>query len=91
MARGSVPEISRFFGIVIRMFYTDHEPPHFHASYAEHEAVIAIGTLVTMRLALPRRAFSLVLEWAALHRAELIGDWEQAQAGDMPKPIPPLE
>ncbi|HVM82116.1 MAG TPA: DUF4160 domain-containing protein [Stellaceae bacterium] len=50
-----MPEISRFFGIIIRMFYADHEPAHFHAVYGEHEALIAIETLVVLRGSLPRR------------------------------------
>ena len=53
---GAVPELSRFFGIVIRMFYSDHEPAHFHAIYGEHEVLIEIETLSVFRGALPRRA-----------------------------------
>ena len=60
-----MPEISRFFGIVIKMFFSDHAPPHFHAEYAEHEALVAIETLELVRGELPRRALALVLEWAA--------------------------
>ncbi len=86
-----MPEISRFFGIVIRMFYSDHEPPHFHASYAEDEALIEIDTLAIYRGDLPRRALALVLEWAALHRDELRRDWQLARAGQPPQAIAPLE
>ena len=64
-----MPELSRFFGIVIRIFYSDHEPAHFHAIYGEHEVLIEIETLSAFRCSLPRRALALVLEWAALHRA----------------------
>lgn len=67
-ARGlfySLPTISTFFGIVIQMFWRDHGPPHFHAIYAEHEAVIDIRELRVLRGSLPRRALALVLEWAA--------------------------
>src|SRR5207248_6989482 len=76
-----VPRLSEFFGIIIAMYYSDHTPPHFHARYAEHEASIRIDTLEILEGLLPRRAFSLVLEWAALHRAELIDDWERAREG----------
>ena len=59
-----MPEICRFFGIIIRMFFNDHEPPHFHAVYGEQEALIEIETLAIYRGYLPRRALALVLEWA---------------------------
>jgi uncharacterized protein DUF4160 len=86
-----MPELSRFFGIVIRMFFSDHEPAHFHALYGEHEALIEIHTLKVYRGSLPRRAMALVLEWAALHREELREDWDKARAGHTPTPIAPLE
>jgi hypothetical protein len=86
-----VPEISRFFGIVIAMYYNDHQPSHFHASYGEYEALIAIDTLAAFRGRLPRRAMALVLEWAALHREELRTDWQRASSGATPLPIAPLE
>ena len=86
-----MPEISRFFGIVVRRFFNDHEPPHFHVSYGEFEALIEVGTLAIYRGELPRRALALTLEWAALHRAELHEDWRLAKAGYLPKPIAPLE
>ena len=84
-------ELSRFFGIVIRMFYNDHEPAHFHAVYREHEALVEIDTLALYRGALPRRAMALVLEWPALHRSELRKCWERARAGETVLPIEPLE
>jgi len=59
---GTAPEINRFFGIVIAMYYNDHQPSHFHASYGEQEALIAIDTLAVFRGRLPRRAMALVLE-----------------------------
>jgi hypothetical protein len=86
-----VPVLSRFFGIVIAMYYNDHHPPHFHATYAEHEVQVAIDTLAVLRGELPRRAMALVLEWASIHRDELRADWERARAGIAPAPIPPLE
>ncbi|MGH8014280.1 MAG: DUF4160 domain-containing protein [Candidatus Binataceae bacterium] len=86
-----MPELSRFFGIIIRMFYSDHEPAHFHAVYGEHEALVEIETLMVLRGSLPRRALALVLEWSAVHRVELRSDWLRAQAGKVLTPIEPLE
>jgi hypothetical protein len=86
-----MPELSRFFGIIIRMFYSDHEPAHFHAIYGEYEALIEIDTLAVFRGSLSRRALALVLEWAALHRNELRDDWRRARAGEMLKEIEPLD
>jgi hypothetical protein len=72
-----MPEVSRFFGISIRLYYNDHQPAHFHAAYGEQEALIEIDTLAVLRGELPRRALALVLEWAAMHRQELrlTGSW----------------
>lgn len=86
-----MPEISRFFGIVIKMFFSDHAPPHFHAEYSGHEALVAIESLEVLRGELPRRALALVLEWAAVHRTELRADWDRARAGQALAPIPPLD
>jgi hypothetical protein len=86
-----MPELSRFFGIVIRMFFNDHQPAHFHAAYGEHEALIEIETFEVLRGQLPRRALALVLEWATLHREELRRDWVLARSGHTPDPIPPLD
>ena len=84
-------EISRFFGIVIRMFYNDHPPPHFHAEYGEHEALIEIESLAVYAGSLPGRALGLVREWAAIHRDELRQDWSLARTGRTPDAIAPLE
>lgn len=73
-----MPEISRFFGIVIKMYYGDHLPPHFHAEYGEHKAVVDIQTLVVFGGYLPPRALGMVIEWAAEHREELLVLWERA-------------
>ena len=86
-----MPEISRFFGIVIRMYSNDHPPPHFHAAYGSDEVLIEIETLAVYRGSLPRRAMSLVLEWAALHREELMQDWLLARAGELVEHIDPLD
>jgi hypothetical protein len=86
-----VPTISTFFGILIRMYFNDHAPPHFHACYNEHEAVVIIGTLEVLEGSLPRRALGLVLDWAELHKAELLADWELCRAKEQPHKIAPLE
>jgi hypothetical protein len=73
-----MPEICRFYGIVIKMYFGDHAPPHFHAEYAEFEARIAIGSLAVLSSNLPPRAAGLVAEWATLHQTELQELWELA-------------
>ena len=75
-----MPEISRFYGIVIRMYWREHNPPHFHAEYADHEAQIDISSGATIGGWLPHRALHLVTEWAALHERELLALWESARA-----------
>lgn len=90
-SKNEMPEVTRFFGIVIRMYYRDHDPAHFHAEYGEHEALIEIETLSILRGELPRRAMALVLEWAALHRQELRVDWERARGGTPLESIAPLD
>jgi len=86
-----VPTISAFFGIVIRMFYNDHLPPHFHAEYGEYEALYAKDTLETIGGELPRRAHALVLEWTTLHRAELMANWDRAREGVPLRDVQPLD
>jgi hypothetical protein len=85
-----MPTIATFYGILIQMFLQDHAPPHFHALYAEHEALIDIRTLEILEGAMPRRALALVLEWAQEHRAELMEDWELCVRKQSPKKIEPL-
>lgn len=85
-----MPTISTFYGILIQMFWNDHAPPHFHALYAEDEALIDIRTLETMQGDLPNRALALVLEWAQAHRKELLEDWELCERNQLPHKIPPL-
>ena len=86
-----MPTISRFYGIVIGMFFDEHEPPHFHAKYAEYEASSDIRNFSLLRGKLPPKALSLVVEWAATHQQELLEDWELAmQHGDL-HPIDPLK
>ena len=86
-----MPEVSRFFGIVIRMYYNDHAPPHFHAEYGDYEVLVALETLAILRGSLPRRALALILEWASLHRNELMTDWERARNGVALEAIAPLD
>jgi hypothetical protein len=85
-----MPEISRFFGIVIRMYWNDHMMPHFHASYAEHEATFAITSLGLLAGSLPSRRHLLVVEWALQHQAELLADWERARLEQPLERIAPL-
>ena len=73
------------------MYNNDHNPPHFHAVYAEYEAEISIQTLDVLAGGLPRRALAIVLEWASLHRTELRDNWRIAQQGKTPQQIAPLE
>jgi hypothetical protein len=75
-----MPTISVFYGIVIAMFHNDHDPPHFHARYAERSGRIAIATGEPLHGNLPARATRLVKEWTELHREELEEDWRLAQA-----------
>lgn len=86
-----MPTICSFYGIIIQMFWNDHAPPHFHAIYGEHEALIEIKTLKILRGEMPRRALSLILEWAFLHRSELLEDWILCEKKQNPKKINPLD
>ena len=85
-----MPEISRFFGIIIRMYFGDHNPPHFHAIYQEFTAEYDINTLAAINGNLPARAHALVLEWASLHRTDLLEDWQLASEMKEIKKIEPL-
>jgi hypothetical protein len=86
-----MPELSRFYGIIIRMFYDDHPPPHFHAVYEGEQAQISIETLEVIEGNIKRRALALVMEWAALHRDELRRAWNLASHNQQPEKIKPLE
>jgi hypothetical protein len=74
-----MPEISRFYGIVIRMYWDDHNPPHMHAEYSGDEALIDIATQAVIAGRLPPRAMGLVAEWTKLHRDELLALWQRAK------------
>jgi hypothetical protein len=86
-----VPEICRFFGIVIRMYYREHNPPHFYADYGGEQVQIDIESLKILEGQLNARAERMVREWAQLHRDELLANWNRARAAEEPQPIEPLE
>jgi hypothetical protein len=86
-----MPEVSRFLGIVISLYYNDHPPPHFHVRYGELKAIIDIESLTILYGELTPRVLGLVVEWAALHKAELLTDWELARKQELLVPIAPLE
>ena len=86
-----MPTISMFYGILIQMYWDEHALPHFHAIYGEFKASVGIRSLQIAEGNLPRRAIQLVLDWAELHQAELLLDWDLCQVKQMPKPIDPLK
>ena len=88
-----MPEISRFLGIIIRMYMetgAQHHSPHFHAYYKEGVAVFGLEPIELLAGALPRRQVRFVEAWAELHRDELLADWQRLQSGQPPLPIEPL-
>jgi hypothetical protein len=86
-----VPVVSFFFGIIIRMYFREHNPPHFHAYYGGKSAIINIQTLNVMEGDMSNRPLKFVLEWAEIHQEELLENWEMAQNRFPPKKIKPLE
>lgn len=86
-----MPEISRFYGIIIAMFFADHPPPHFHARYGNHKISIKIEDFTVLEGNFPPRALGLVMEWAAKHQEELLTNWTLAQNLQPLAKIPPLE
>ena len=74
-----MPELSRFYGIIIKMYFGDHLPAHFHAQYGSDEVLVNINTLAVISGKLPPRALGLVMEWASLHQTELQQEWEKAK------------
>jgi hypothetical protein len=86
-----MPEISRFYGIIIRMYFQDHNPPHFHAEYQGMKAEYDIRTLDLLAGNLPNRAHVLVLEWASKHREKLIENWNKSQIPTPMEKIEPLD
>ena len=77
---GTMPIISSFFGIYVRMYFADHAPPHIHVEYQGHEALIALADGAVLQGTLPRRAHALVRQWCIDHQAELAQNWANAQA-----------
>jgi len=86
-----MPEISRFFGIIIAMYYNDHPPPHFHVRYGQQKAIIEIQSLSILEGKLSPRVLGLVIEWAASHQAELLHNWELARQQEPLESVQPLE
>ena len=89
-----MPEISRFFGIIIRMFTetgTQHHVPHLHAYYQNDKATYGIGTGEILAGSLPRRQERLVQAWIELYQDELMEDWHRVDAGELVKRVPPLK
>ena len=86
-----MPQVSRFFGIIISMFYDEHNPPHFHATYGEFNAEIGINDLNVLIGKLPSRALGLVIEWASIHQTELLENWNRIENGQTIEKIAPLE
>lgn len=88
-----MPTISMFYGIIIRMYTGkgEHNPPHFHAYYQEHTAIVNINTCEVTDGSLPAKQTKLVTAWAELHKDELIADWELASKGETPFKIDPLK
>jgi len=84
-------QVSRFFGIIVTMFYDNQNPPHFHATYGEFKAEISINELRILAGYLPARALELVIEWASLHQPELFENWNRIENGELIKNILPLE
>ena len=85
-----MPEISKFYGIIIYMYIDDHNPPHFHVWYDDYEAEITIKDGIVTG-SLPRRALRLVYEWLDLHRDELMENWERLSNSEAAKKIDPLK
>lgn len=85
-----MPQISYFLGVIIRMFYRDHNPPHFHAFYGEYQALIDIQKNEILSGSLPPRVLGIVVEWTALHQLELLENWERAKRQEALLDIAPL-
>lgn len=86
-----MPEISRFFGAIITMYYNDHPPPHFHVRYNQQKALVSIETLEVIEGKLSSRLLKLVQEWAKLHQDELRQNWELARTNQPLSKVEPLE
>ncbi len=85
-----MPEICRFYGIIIAMFFDDHNPPHFHAQYGKEKVAVEINSLRVLEGRISPRALGLVMEWASQHQSELVRNWELAKNNQPPEKIAPL-
>lgn len=86
-----MPEICRFYGIIVAMYYDEHNPPHFHARYGEESIVININTLSILEGDIGSRTLGLIIEWASQHKQELLEDWELARKNQPLKKVSPLK
>ena len=86
-----MPEISRFYGVIIAIYYYDHPPAHFHVKYNEYHAILSIRELKIIDGKLPKRVLAMALEWAFEYRFELNANWNLAAKGLPLKKIKPLE
>jgi Domain of unknown function (DUF4160) len=86
-----MPEISRFLGIIITMYYNDHPPPHFHVRYNQQKAIIDIENLSILEGKLTPRILGLVVEWSSIHKIELLENWRRAREQNPLQSIDPLE
>ncbi|MEM8583870.1 MAG: DUF4160 domain-containing protein [Bacteroidota bacterium] len=86
-----MPSISRFYGILIYLYYRDHPPPHLHAKYGGDEALFNMQNFEVIEGKLPKRAMRLVKEWMELHKEELIANWERVKEYQEPVQIKPLD
>ena len=86
-----MPEISRFYGIIISMYYDDHNPPHFHARYGKDKAVIEIASIRLLEGRIPPRVLGLIVEWTVQHQLELMDNWNTMQNDEPPRKIRPLQ
>ena len=86
-----MPEISRFFGMVIIMYWNEHNPPHFHVEYGDEDGVIDIQQLKMTKGNLSRRALNMIIDWTELHQEELLNDWDMCQKNLVPNKIQPLK
>jgi hypothetical protein len=85
-----MPEWSCFLGIVVMMYFNDHNPPHFHVKYNEYRAMIVISNLSVLEGSLPPRVLGLVMEWAEMHKEELMNNWDLLKSTGKFNKITPL-
>ena len=86
-----MPKISTFYGIIIFMYFDDHNPPHFHAEYNGNSVMIKINDLSVLQGSMPSRALGMIVEWAYQHRDELVTNWERMTKGEVFNKIDPLK